>query len=81
MHFLSQMPFSKDLREHQLILLAASCKRYLVNKNTLISNQGDENTNVCIVISGMVKIVRKICFLPERCYYEFEEKDGSIRQL
>jgi hypothetical protein len=53
-----------------LILLAASAKRYCVKKNTLICSQGQECKHVYIVKSGTVKLVRKICFLPDHYYCE-----------
>ena len=37
MVYLSQLQFSKNLNESQLVLLAASAERYKIEKNTMIS--------------------------------------------
>ena len=73
MVYFSQLPFAQNLAEHELILLAASAERYKIPKNTLICGQGEISNAIYFIQSGIVKIARKVCFLPRKMYYKRDD--------
>lgn len=73
MTYFAQLPFAQKLAEHELILLGASAERYKVPKNTIICMQGEVGKSVYFVQSGVVKVARKVCFLPRKMYYKNED--------
>lgn len=75
MTFVSQLPLTQHLAKHQLILLAASAQRIKLRPNTLVVKQGDQPDYLYFIKTGLVKVARKVCFLPQKYYY----KDGDQR--
>ena len=70
------------MEQHELILLAASSERIKVPQNTLLLSQGEKGKHVYFVRSGLVKIARKVAFLPIKMYYKTEGGNyGGQRQL
>ena len=74
--FLAELPFAKCLQKHELILLAANTERVKVPSNTILINQAELCSSVFFIKSGLVKIVRKVAFLPKMKYYKLESEYG-----
>ena len=79
MAFLNKLPFARWLKEHELIMLAASAQRFKVKQNTLLLAQDQKASAVTFIVSGLVKIVRKVVMLPKQFYHS--HPDDKKRNL
>lgn len=56
--FLAKFPFTNDLEDHKLILLASSCDWYCIESNTMLCRQGDSSSHIFFLKSGQVMVTR-----------------------
>lgn len=52
MLYYSQLPFGRELKEHELLLIAAATERCRVGKNTMVCKQDEVSDYIYFIKSG-----------------------------